>query len=349
MTAKLAPLFLRYRYGLVALLAASLIAGYVHHPPSVRLAAAFVLTACVALAQLRYRRLAILVALAPLPGLAWFAPNAYPFGVALAALMAAGLTERLLKGRTEEDAFAALFAPLPALLGAMMVALGWAIWGKADFAGLFFAALAVLLALPTGAIFLPFGERFHVAANRAREMRAPWGRVLADVAQSRWSFSLCGIALVFAVLALFEIAGRPPPADWIGCILIGLVLHGVALDWRAGSAGLLSSALLLLYGRGMTSSLLLFALLALFVACATRHAEDRDKIAVWARALEECGVPVFFAGIGAALAAVALSGAVAGVEAAAAVLTALLIFPALTLAQLHLLPVRRSVEELYKN
>jgi hypothetical protein len=349
MTAKLAPLFLRYRYGLVALLAASLIAGYVHHPPSVRLAAAFVLTACVALAQLRYRRLAILVALAPLPGLAWFAPNDYPFGVALAALMAAGLTERLLKGRTEEEAFMALFAPLPALLGAMMVALCWAVWGKADVIALFFASLSVLLALPTGAIFLPFGERFHVAANRAREMRAPWGRVLADLAQPRWSFSLCGIALVFAVLALFEITGRPPPADWIGCILIGLVLHGVARDWRVGSAGLLSSALLLLYGRGMTPSLLLFALLALFLARATQQAEVRDKIAAWARALEDCAVPVFFAGIGAALSAAALNGLAQGVEVVAALLTALLLFPALTMAQLHLLPARRSVEELYKN
>jgi hypothetical protein len=349
MTAKLAPIFLRYRYVLLALLGAAVLAGYLHHPPSILLAAAFFAAAAVALAQLRYLRLAVVAALAPLPGLAWFAPQAYPFGVALAALMAAGLTGRLLKGGSEEDSFAALFDPLPALMGVCVVGLGWSAWGKADFGALFITALSVLVALPVGAIFLPFGERFHVAANRVREARAPWTRALARLTEARWAFSLCGVTLVFAVLALFEITGRPPPADWIACVAIGLVLQVVTLDWRSGIAGLLSAALLLLYGGGMNLSLLLFVLLALYLSQATRQARGHDKITSWARALEDHAVPIFFAGLGAVLTSTILDGVIAGVDAAASLLAVLLVFPALTLAQIHLLPERRSVEELYKN
>ena len=40
MTAKLAPIFLRYRFGLLVLLSAAAIAGFVRHSPTVWLAAA---------------------------------------------------------------------------------------------------------------------------------------------------------------------------------------------------------------------------------------------------------------------------------------------------------------------
>jgi hypothetical protein len=349
MKGRLIPLFLRFRVGALALLCALVVAAFILHRPSLLLAAAIMVAVCVALVQLRYLRLALVVALAPLPGLLWFSAFGYPIAFALASLMAAGLTARLLRGATEEDAFAALFDAMPALAGTAVIAFVWSLWERADFVGLLCAVLAVLLALPVGTIFLPFGEQFHLAANRAREARAPLAETLARLAEVRWAYSLCGIALVFAVLGLFEISGRPPLVDWIGCVLVAVVLHVVTLDWRAGIAGLAAAALLLLFAQGLNAALLLFVLLALFLAQGARRHRDADDIAAWARTIEDHAVPVFFAGLGAALLSGILNDIDAGIDAAAALVAALLVFPALTLAQHHLLPRRRSVEELYKN
>ena len=231
----------------------------------------------------------------------------------------------------------------------LAVALGWSLWDRAGFDDLLFACLSVLLAVPVGTIFLPFGEHFHLAANRARERRAPLAERAARLAQPRWTISVCGIALVFAVLGLFEIAAWPPPADWLGAALVGLVLLAIGRDGRASLAGLVSASLLLLYGQGMNPSLLLFTLLALFLARRTRRTQDGDPVTAWARALEDNAVPVFFAGLGAALTATILNGARAGALEAGAAIAALLFFPALTLALHHLFPKRRSVEEFYKS
>src|SRR5580700_3440462 len=125
MTAKpmpnLAPIFLRLRHAILALLVVAAAAGILLNPPSLLLVAAILVGAGVALVQFRDGRLAWLVALAPLPGLSWFAPAAYAFAFALASLMAAGLADKLLRGTPEEEAFAAQFAVMPALLGALAV------------------------------------------------------------------------------------------------------------------------------------------------------------------------------------------------------------------------------------
>ena len=212
-----------------------------------------------------------------------------------------------------------------------------------------FVSLSVLLALPVGAIFLPFGEQFHLAANRVREKRTPLAERTARLTEPRWTVSFCGIALVFGMLGLFEVPGWPPAPDWLGSLLVGGVVLAASRDGRAGVAGLVSAALLLLYGQGMTPSLLLFALLALVLAATARRYHDGGPAGSWARALEEGAVPIFFAGLAASLVTVLLNGLRAGVLAAGAATAALLLFPALTLALHHLLPPRRSVEDIYKS
>ena len=301
--------------------------------------------AVTALAQFRYLRLALVVALAPVPGLLWFTPAWYPIAFALAALMASGLVGRLLKGSTEDAAFAALLDAVPGAIGALLVALGWSLWDRANSDALFFAILSVVIALPLGVIFLPFGEHFHVAANRVRETREPVARAAAGLAQPRWSFSLCGITLVFLVLGVIGRTDWPPLMDWIGCVLVAVILHAATLDWRTAGAGFVSAALLLLFGQGMTAALLLFVLLALFVA--GRPDRGVEAACAWALRLEDRAVPVFFAGLGAGLTSALLDGVPQALLAFAALAAALFAFPALTLAQHHLLPRRRSVEELY--
>jgi hypothetical protein len=346
----LALIFLRLRYGLLALLCIAFVAGFARHRPTWILDGAVLAGAIVAMIQFRYLRLALVVALAPLPGLLWFASSyysLYPLALALAVLMVSGLALRLLKGSTEEVAFAALFGPVPGLIAAVLVALTWSLWGPAHFDGLVATFLSVLLAMPAGAIFLPFGERFHMAANRAREAREPVTLAAAGLVQPRWAFSLCGITAVFLVLAIFRQTGEPAPLDWICCILVAVALHAATLDWRAAIAGLIASSLLLLYGQGMTEALLLFVLLALFVA--GPPVRGRDAVPVWALAIEDRAVPAFFAGIGAALTAALLDTPLQGLLALLALAAALLAFPALTVALHVILPRRRSVEELYRD
>ena len=311
MMGRLVPFFLRFRFGLLALPCAAAVAALFFHHISWLLGVAVLAGAGMAFVQFRYVRLAILVALAPLPGALWFAPGSYGFGFALAVLMASGLANRLLMGGSEEDAFASLFEAAPALIGALAVAFVWSLWSHADFPGLMAASLSVLVAVPAGAIFLPFGEHFHIAANRAREARGRVADMAARLAQARWALSLSGIALVFAVLGIFEIPVTPPPADWIGGVLIAAVLFAATMDWRAGTAALACAILLLLYERGMNSSLLLFVLLAQFLAGGTRRYPG-DALLAWARAIEDHIIPAVFAGLGATLMAAILQGTCRG-------------------------------------
>ncbi len=104
------------------------------------------------------------------------------------------------------------------------------------------AAVATGAALMAAAGHLPYGEDVIARSNRTRER---WQRIcdrLIAVARPRWGFTVSGIGLVFAVLAVFRmqplqlapaLAARMPWAALAGGMFFALAAGLAIRDWRA--------------------------------------------------------------------------------------------------------------------
>lgn len=241
--------------------------------------ASLLIGAIVAFVHLRHAGLAVLTALAPLPGMIAAGAFAVQSGLSVSALLAvygfSYLTGSCLGGdiwrrildaagpaAAAREALARII--VPAALGILVAAaliVGW-LFRDARLLGLGGAcelgagALSALVFVPFASSVMWFREGFFVAANRARERREGLLRVATLVIEPRWGMSLSGIAIVFATLGWF---GAEPvllrsvllaqPALWgASALLVFLVSIAAGRDWRNALAAVLTLAALTLLG-----------------------------------------------------------------------------------------------------
>lgn len=345
------------------------------------LAGAAVLVALVCFWQTRHAALAILTAIAPLPGLVWAAPLSsgshfglvpflgYGFGAAVAVLYAQHLLDRLLSYTDGES-------PLRAAVGAVgllaVLAAFWfwhgdaALQATADALG---ALLSVLLLLPLAISLLSFDESFVTDANRARERRALRFEKLGGGAIPRWGLSLTGIALILLALGWFNAEPmlregwwRPAIAVVLACGALGAMARGwrdgIGLGLIAAVAGLAALWWRIYDGRapfGAVSALQIAVLAAFVGLSAARHMHlwrlegDTPELAR-RRALEDSSGAVFatLAATAAMLPSLLYAGAAVFVLATlAAGLSGALLFPTVLTGLETLLPRFKSADEVF--
>jgi len=124
--------------------------------------------------------------------------------------------------------------------------------------GIAAGALAML-----GARFLPQGEGFIAASNRAREYRQRFFDRLVPLAQTRWGWSLSGVAVVFAALGWFGLRLHLTTTEAAAAALLLALFFVATRDWRRGLAAIFS--------------FVPFALFAVWIATL-----DRDRPEIWA-------------------------------------------------------------------
>jgi hypothetical protein len=349
------------------------------------LAAGIVLAAALCLLQTRHFALAILTAVAPVPGLIWAAPIsrgssfgvlpvlAYGFGFAVAALVAQRHLERQISDNAVEPPWRAAGVAL-SLMGILA-----ALWfGRTPFADAALQAvvdtaltvLSVAAVLPLAVDLLHFDESFVIRANRAREHRVRVLERVALVTVPRWGFSFTGIAIVFLALGWFgaEPVLRGGVVPQIESVLLVAVAGGVlAGGWREGLAVALICTVVCLMSLWATAvdgrapfaavGVLQLVAIVLFLALysgqrslAWRHA-DTTPVTAQRRALEQASGQVF-AGMGAVVALLPALVAWPGsfvfmIGGLIAVGAATVSIPAAITAFEVLTPRRRSVEDLY--
>jgi len=297
-----------------------------------------VVAGAIALIQTRHLTLAVLVAVAPLPGLAWAAPMsagaafgavpllAYVFGYGVAVVQANGVLVRALDGKAADIPFRSAGASV----GLMVVlSLIWFWHGETTDAAfqavldIAFAGASALLVIPLGTSFLRFDEAFVAEANRTRERRQRVFEKVAMVAVPRWGTSIAGITLIFLALAWF---GAEPvvsrlhiaSARGLAGASVGLVFLSATIvcgGWREGLSATIVSALvclMALWGLAVAcnaesvslADILELVSLALFlVFCGARRAHayrllGDDPAIARLRAVEEQGAPQTFAVLG---------------------------------------------------
>ncbi len=349
------------------------------------LAAGAVLAAALCFLQTRHLPLAVLTAVAPLPGLIWAAPVsggshfgvlpvlAYGFAFVVAALVAQGAIDQVIgrsKGETPwrtAGVVVGLMAVLAALWFGHRPLADAALQAVADTA---LAVLSVAALLPMTIAWLHFDESFVAQVNRAREHRGRIFERVAHVTVPRWAYSFTGIAIVFLALGWFgaEPLLRGGLLLKTGSVLLVVIVSGLfAGGWREGAmAGLISAVVLLMAlwamaagGRpsfGSVGALQILALALLLVlygqrrALEWRHADIPPVIAQ--RRLVERASPQTFAGCCAVAAllpvmAVWLEALAFVIATAVALIAAIVFMPAGATALECIAPRRKSVEQLY--
>ena len=297
-----------------------------------------VLAGACALIQTRHLTLAVLVAVAPLPGLAVAAPMsagaafgavpllAYVFGYAVAVVKANGVLVRALDG-TSVDTPA---RPAGLAVGLMTVfSLLWFWHGQTNDAAfqavvdIGFAVSSALLVMPLCTPFLRFDEAFVAGANRAHERRQLIFEKVATVAVPRWGASIAGITLILIALAWF---GAEPAlshlhvesAQGLTAASAGLMFLSATVacgGWREGLSATIVAALvclMALWGFAvadkpepvpLVEDLELVSLALFLVFCGARRARvyrllGDDPAIARLRAVEELGGPQSFAVLG---------------------------------------------------
>jgi hypothetical protein len=275
----------RFRIAVLVLLAlatagAAFLAFHGHPVPVGALflsAGSLAIGAILAFIHVRHAGMAVLTALAPLPGLLAAGPFAVQSGLSYSGLLAiygfaylmssslgGDITRRILDAAEPaaagREALAAVLLPavLCLVAGAALI-VGWLfhdgrMLGLGAAAELAAAGFSVLAVIPFAAAVLPFGELFFVGANRVRERRESVLRVAANVIEPRWAMSLSGIALVLATLGWFGAAPHlahsalfAQPALWgASALLLFLIAFAAGRDWRDALAATLALATLAL-------------------------------------------------------------------------------------------------------
>lgn len=295
------------------------------------LACAVLLAALFCSLILRHAPLAILAALAPLPGV-WFARSwnadllsTYGFGFSVAALAAAALSRARRDDGTAERADIVM-----AVYGGVLVMLvqDWRL-------GLAFGAAAMSAALaPLLGRFLVFDEAFIARANRLHERSMPLREAWAAIATPRWAVALSGVALVLAVLGIFDSHPALGWRDAVELLLMAVAMAALTRDPCQVTAAIAAGLLLLLFVPALPQYAFFLALVALRRRVQPAGAANRDE-----RVLEQGGDLAFAGAAGLA----ALSwGSVA------APLAALVLAPAVAAALRLVLPARRSLEQRYR-
>ena len=335
--------------------------------------------------RMRHLGLALLTALAPLPGLMWAAPIsggvgfgwtpllAYAVAFGIAVTCARVIVLRAL-GHADERYPGWSAAVASGIFVVLIVVWTWrpaiepAAWQAA--ADVVLATASVLLLMPVGAWFLSFDERFVADANRAEERN---GRVLESIsliATPRWGLSVTGIALVFVALGWFDAAADAVLSAGaairaaVSLSLVAVAVGALCRSWRDGFGAVIACAvvvLICLWGPAHHEPyqpiyVLEITTLAVFLilvgARRARSYRRRHAPSARARAIEDCGQAQVLAGIGAAL--VVVPGVALGHLGGAypfgflfAALGGLCFAPAVAASIEALLPYRRSVEDLY--
>ena len=350
---------------------------------------------------LRHALLSAIVAISPVAGMIAAGPFALDAGATLPEFLAAyglglcvavNLAEEIVRGILAGDEAVsaarmslsrALVPVFIAVVGGVSLFLVWfaaavptlAIGSALVLTGSMLSALAIA---PFAASYLRYGEQFVVDANRARAFTEGLFRVAAMVAIPRWAMSVCGIAIVFAVLGWFGSGGGPvryaalvQPLLWAAsAALFFLLVLAVRRNWRHALAVTLTLIPLVLTGvwlwdlagARLTASFLQTLLIAataflflsqlLFGVAASRLEQGDAAGIVRARAIEEGGPGI---GMSAVVAAVAIlpwmviHGTIAllALEFLIAGASSVLVAPAAETALEALLPRRSSVKELY--
>jgi hypothetical protein len=187
------------------------------------------------------------------------AGSAYLFGAGSLLLLGerivrgicAGLAPRtavlgMLRARGAAVALAAAAPVLAMLLGAALDP----VWRReyASSALLFAWMLAIVLAVSWFSRWFGYSETFIARANLARERRERLFDRLAPVAETRWGFSVTGIALIFVTLAVFAIRGDQLVWWDVWSIVCAFGTAGLAFaaflavtrDWRLAVAATLA-------------------------------------------------------------------------------------------------------------
>lgn len=365
--------------------------------PALAIAGFLCVLAVLAYALLRHVYLAALTIAAPLCVLAasFVLPHAWRgldmtvavlFAPVCTLLINDRVSRSVCMGMPAREAVALALKEIAAAAGPILTAYvlalfvldpGWMAWtSRASDAVTAVAAFAVSLALGTVAMWLPYSEDFIARANAARERRERLFEHMSGLSETRWSFSVSGIAMVLAAVALFGIRGLHVPVYWRGAtgfagsaVLLAVVFAAIARNWRLALAAILAVMLVALLTSWMLARidsrfviplelwlLVVPALvpMSLFILRMSRHlTRDENPPLAVARTLGEQGPATFvaFLALTAAATVDALrSGLVMPVlfmPAFAGLAAALLFFPAFGNTLYWLLPRYRSVDEVF--
>jgi hypothetical protein len=241
------------------------------------------------------------------------------------------------------------------------------------------SGLSALLVLPLAASLLPFGEEFVAHANRLRELRGWRLERIAAVTEPRWGWSLSGVGAVFFALAFFgsrslHVASAAAHSALPIWVVAAVVIAGAALattrDWRRSLAVVIALGLAALIGcwgyaragvslnatswEALMQALAIGAAIILLVANAARPDGDENTTAASARSLlgktgaaatgSICAIVVLLGfSVSVGIAAIALAVCVFF-----AMLGAVLLQPALTIAIETLAPRRSTIAARYR-
>ncbi len=264
--------------------------------------------------HLRHFSLALLVLLAPLPGIAFVLPPfwalvgfrlvllAYVTSLGVGLLLAGEFMLLVCEGAEREAAVRAVYRRRGVALGAgsLAMTLALALTGLMDQARPLALGAATLAVAANGSVvcvfyvarFLPCREDFVTRHNRSEERWHRLSNWLIAVAQPRWSHAVAGIALVFMALGVF--GAQPLKIEWqlesgvwampLIALVVLAALAGAIRDWHAVLAAgltLLIPILLGLWGlavagAALTVENLLLLLLAVSTGAASLFAAGTD-------------------------------------------------------------------------
>jgi hypothetical protein len=238
------------------------------------------------------------------------------------------------------------------------------------------AALAISLAVGSAALLLDYPEDFIARANAARERRERLFERPAGLSETRWAFSVSGIALVIAAIAVSGFLRLHSPPGWpavikagVMAVLLTAAFAMITRNWRltlaATSASLIAAALIMWsfarmnpQSRGYFDLWLvlvpdLVAMSVLVLRMSAHIGDGEAPVSAVALTLREQGPATAMAFLVVAAITTGESmllgygGLADFMPVLAGLATALLFFPAFANTLYHLLPRYRSVDEVF--